>query len=134
MRTGLLAPSILEERRGDCSLQDGHPMPYMLHVQRIRPKQRAELPAVGYQEGRGRVQIVSKRNNPLYQWLIQAFGEQTGRPVILNTSFNSSERIVNRPDEDISRDERTRMSTLGLGMAFFGARLLWDLPPLGRTS
>ena len=50
--------------------------------------------------------------------MIQAFGERTGTPVVLNTSFNENEPVVNQPQEAIDCYSRTRMDTLVVGKAF----------------
>ena len=108
------APSILEERTGDY-FEESYPVPYMLQVYTIRPEKRAELPAVTHEDGTGRLQTVSARNNPLYYRLIKTFGEQTGTPVVLNTSFNENEPIVNTPEEAVDCFVRTKMDVLVLG-------------------
>ena len=41
----------------------------------------------------------SQSANPLYWKLISAFERRTGVPIVLNTSFNENEPIVNRPEE-----------------------------------
>jgi len=57
------------------------------------------------------------RNNPLYYRLIKTFGDKTGTPVLLNTSFNENEPIVNRPEEAVECFMRTRMDVLVIGKA-----------------
>ncbi len=108
------APSILEERVGDY-FEESYPDPFMIKVYPIRPARRAEIPAVTYVDGTGRLQTVSKRQNPRYWSLIKAFEEKTGVPVVLNTSFNESEPIVNTPDEALNCFLRTKMDRLVLG-------------------
>ncbi len=110
------APSILEERAGDY-FEQSYPVPYMQQVYKIRPEKRAELPAVTHEDGTGRLQTVSTRNNPLYHRLIKTFGDLTGTPVILNTSFNENEPIVNTPEEAVDCFVRTKMDVLVLGKA-----------------
>jgi carbamoyltransferase len=110
------APSILEERAGDY-FEESYPVPYMLQVYPIRPERRAEIPAVTHVDGSGRLQTVSREANPLYHRLIRTFGETTGTPVLLNTSFNENEPVVNRPEEAIDCFLRTRMDTLVVGKA-----------------
>jgi carbamoyltransferase len=108
------APSILEERTGDwftCS----YPDPFMVKVYPIRPEKRAEVPAVTHADGTGRLQTVSRRANPRYWALIRAFEERTGVPMVLNTSFNENEPIVNTPAEALDCFLRTRMDRLVLG-------------------
>jgi len=110
------APSILLERTADYFEQD-YPVPFMLQVYRIRPERRAEIPAVAHVDGTGRLQTVSRAANPLYYRLIETFGARTGTPILLNTSFNENEPIVNAPGQAIDCFLRTRMDTLVVGKA-----------------
>ncbi len=110
------APSILEERSGDY-FEESYPVPYMLQVYKVRPEKRDEIPAVTHHDGTGRLQTVSKESNPLYHRLIEAFGEKTGTPIVLNTSFNENEPVVNHPDQAVDCYKRTKMDTLVLGKA-----------------
>ncbi len=111
------APSILEERSADY-FEESYPVPFMLQVYRIRPERREEIPAVTHVDGSGRLQTVSRTENPLYHRLIDTFGKRTGTPVVLNTSFNENEPIVNKPEEAIDCFLRTRMDALVIGKAF----------------
>jgi carbamoyltransferase len=63
----------------------------------------------------GRLQTVTREENPLYYDLIQAFERKTGIPVILNTSFNENEPIVCKPEEAIDCFQRTKMDVLAIG-------------------
>jgi len=108
------APSILAERQSEYFEHD-HPSPFMLHVYKIRPAKRAQLCAVNHVDDTGRLQSVSRDENPLYYDLIQAFEGKTGIPVILNTSFNENEPIVCAPSEAIDCFKRTRMDMLAIG-------------------
>jgi carbamoyltransferase len=108
------APSVLEERTGEwftCS----YPDPFMIKVYPIRPEKRPLVPAVTHVDGTGRLQTVSARANPRYWKLIRAFEERTGVPMVLNTSFNENEPIVNTPAEALDCFLRTRMDRLVLG-------------------
>ncbi len=107
------APSILEERTGDW-FTISYPDPFMLKVYPIRPEKRAAIPAVTHVDGTGRLQTVSERSNPRYWRLIRAFEERTGVPVVLNTSFNENEPIVNTPGEALDCFLRTGMDRLVL--------------------
>ncbi|ANM29076.1 carbamoyltransferase [Acidobacteria bacterium Mor1] len=111
------APSILEERSGEY-FEESYPVPYMLKVYKIKPEKRKELPAVTHEDGTGRLQTVSKESNPLYHRLIDTFGRKSGTPVILNTSFNENEPIVNEPKHAIDCFMRTKMDTLVVGKGF----------------
>jgi carbamoyltransferase len=108
------APSILEERTGDWFTID-YPDPFMVKVYPIRPEKRPQVPAVTHADGTGRLQTVSQRTNPRYWALIRAFEERTGIPMVLNTSFNENEPIVNTPAEALDCFLRTRMDRLVLG-------------------
>jgi carbamoyltransferase len=108
------APSVLEERTGDWFTID-YPDPFMIKVFPIRPEKRPLIPAVTHVDGTGRLQTVSRRSNPLYWKLIRAFEERTGVPMLLNTSFNENEPIVNTPSEALDCFLRTHMDRLVLG-------------------
>ncbi len=108
------APSILEERTADW-FTISYPDPFMIKVYPIRPERRAEIPAVAHVDGTGRLQTVAKRTNPRYWKLIDAFGRRTGVPMLLNTSFNENEPIVDTPAEALDCFLRTRMDRLVLG-------------------
>jgi len=108
------APSILAERTGDWFTLDV-PDPFMIKVYPIRPERRAAIPAVTHVDGTGRLQTVTAAANPRYHRLIAAFERQTGVPIVLNTSFNENEPIVNTPDEALDCFLRTRMDRLVLG-------------------
>jgi carbamoyltransferase len=108
------APSILVERQNKYFEHD-HASPFMLHVYKIRPEKRAQLCAVNHVDNTGRLQTVSRDENPLYYDLIQTFDRKTGIPVILNTSFNENEPIVCEPTQAINCFQRTRMDVLAIG-------------------
>lgn len=79
-----------------------YPAQFMLYVAPVRPEQRAVIPAVTHVDGSSRLQAVSPRANPRYAKLIARFAEQTGVPVLLNTSFNlRGEPMVNAPADAI---------------------------------
>lgn len=105
------APSVLEERAGEW-FTESYPDPFMLKVYPIRAEQRPRVPAVTHVDGTGRLQTVSERANPLYHRLIRAFEAETGVPMVLNTSFNENEPIVNTPEEALDCFLRTRMDRL----------------------
>lgn len=108
------APSVLVERQSEI-FEHGHPSPFMLHVYKIRPPWRERLVAVTHVDGTGRLQSVSRDENPLYYDLISEFERRTGIPVLLNTSFNENEPIVCAPGEAIDCFLRTKMDALVLG-------------------
>jgi carbamoyltransferase len=111
------APAVLADRQAEI-FEHEHPSPYMLHVYKIRPEWQERLSAVNHVDDTGRLQSVERDENPLYYDLIAAFGERTGIPVLLNTSFNENEPIVNTPAEGTDCFVRTRMDVLVMGPFF----------------
>jgi carbamoyltransferase len=87
----------------------------MMQVFQIREEKRAAIPAVTHVDGSGRLQTVSRRTNPRYARLIEAFREITGVPMLLNTSFNENEPVVCTPAEALDCFLRTNMDLLVLG-------------------
>jgi carbamoyltransferase len=108
------APSVLCERVGDY-FEPGVESPFMERVLRVREDRRDEIPAVVHVDGSCRVQTVTRKANALYYDLIRAFGERTGTPVLLNTSLNEGEPIVNTPEQAIACFSRTAMDLLVIG-------------------
>lgn len=108
------APSILLEKVGEY-FEKEYPDPFMIKVYPIRENKRHIIPAVTHIDGTGRLQTVSKEENPLYWKLIKEFERITGVPVLLNTSFNENEPIVCRPEEALDCFLRTKMDILVLG-------------------
>lgn len=129
------APSVLRERAADWfELQEESP--YMLlvapvakkHRLALAPKRddkfglekllipRSDIPAVTHVDYSARVQTVTEEQNSLLHRLIKAFEEQTGCPVIINTSFNvRGEPIVCTPEDAYRCFLRTNMDSLVLG-------------------
>jgi len=108
------APSILAEAVGTY-FESSAEVPYMEKVFRIRPEKRDLIPAVTHVDGTGRLQTVRQTDNPLYYQLISRFSELTGIPILLNTSFNENEPIVNSPEHALSCYLRTQMDVLVMG-------------------
>jgi carbamoyltransferase len=114
------APSVLVERAGDYfELADPAgtwPARFMLLVVKVREGQREVLPATTHVDGTGRVQVVHRETNPTYHRLIERFGEATGVPVLLNTSFNlRGEPIVASPADAYASFRRSGLDLLALG-------------------
>jgi carbamoyltransferase len=114
------APSVLAEAAGTYFDLDGalnqYPPRYMLYVTPVRPQHHATLPAITHVDGSARLQTVFREQNPLYYGLIERFGQATGVPVVLNTSFNlRGEPIVTTPANAYSTFSRSQMDCLVLG-------------------
>lgn len=114
------APSVLAESASKYFDLDGalqqYPTRYMLYVTPVKPDQQATLPATTHVDGSARLQTVFREQNPLYYGLIERFGQATGVPVVLNTSFNlRGEPIVTTPANAYSTFSRSLMDGLVLG-------------------
>jgi carbamoyltransferase len=114
------APAVLEEEAGDW-FEDDYPSPFMLLTYPVRPGRRERIPAPTHVDGTGRLQTVRRDQNPRYYDLIRAFGERTGVPVLLNTSFNENEPICCTPREAVATFRRGAMDVLVLGNLYASA-------------
>lgn len=108
------APSILEHATA-AWFEQSEPSPFMLMSYRVRKDRLEEIPAPTHVDGTGRLQTVSRAQNPRYFALLEAFERLTGVPVLLNTSFNDNEPICCTPEEAVATFARTRMDVLVLG-------------------
>ncbi len=108
------APSILAEATGEWFEQD-YESPFMVLVYKTRAEKRADIPAVNHVDDTGRVQTVERDVAPRYYRLIEAFAQETGVPILLNTSFNENEPIVCTPAEAVETFQKTRMDVVVLG-------------------
>ena len=86
----------------------------MMQVFPIIESKRNLIPAVTHVDGTGRLQTVNAQQNKRYYKLIKEFEKQTNIPMLLNTSFNENEPIVNSPSEAINCFLRTKMDVLVL--------------------
>lgn len=128
------APSVLRERVADWFELDAD-SPYMLLVADVKESRRremtsaekslwgieklnvrrSEIPAVTHVDYSARIQTVRHETNPLYWEIIEAFEQQTGCPIIVNTSFNvRGEPIVCTPEDSYRCFMRTEMDFLVL--------------------
>lgn len=108
------APSVLRDRVSEYFEQNVE-SPFMMHVVKIRPEWRRKLPAITHVDGTGRLQTVDRASNPLYYDLIEALSRKTGVAIVLNTSFNENEPIVDSPGQAVNCFKRTDMDAICLG-------------------
>jgi len=113
------APAVLAgacEQYFDLPEPDGQlPARFMLLVVPVHQAVQGVIPAVNHM-GTARIQTVYQDDNPLFYKLIQAFGDATGVPVLLNTSFNlRGEPIVNTPGEALSTFANSGIDSLVMG-------------------
>ena len=108
------APSVLAEKVGEYFEQDVA-SPFMMHVVKFKPEWRERLPAVTHIDGTGRLQSVKREENQRYYDLIRRFFEVSGVGMVLNTSFNENEPVVDTPEQAMDCFTRTEMDALCLG-------------------
>jgi len=114
------APAVLEERMTEF-FEIEQPDPFMTMAPKVRTGKKHLIPAAVHYDGTARLQTVSRATNPLLHAVIEEFAELTGVPVILNTSFNLHEPIVETPEDAVSCYLRTQMDCLVLG-EFYSTR------------
>ena len=111
------APSVLSESAETYFELPGaasqYPARFMLYVAPVKQSQQSTLPAITHVDGTGRLQTVFRDQSPRYYNLIERFGQATGVPVVLNTSFNlKGEPIVNTPANAFSTFCKSEMDCL----------------------
>ena len=95
------APSILREDVKDWFTRDIE-SPYMSFVLPFKEEVKDKVPAVVHLDGTGRLQTVTEKNNKWYYNFIKKWKDKTGVPIILNTSFNDREPIVETPEHAVN--------------------------------
>lgn len=110
------APAVLveaSEQYFDLPEPDRHmPAQFMLLVVPVHQDKQEIIPAVSHM-GTARLQTVHSDLNPIYHRLIGRFGQATGVPVLMNTSFNvRGEPIVNSPAEALNTFMNSGIDTL----------------------
>jgi len=77
---------------------------------------RSTIPAVTHVDGSARIQTVDRQRHPLLHQLLTRFYEQTGCPLLINTSFNvRGEPLVCTPQEAYRCFQMTEMDALVMG-------------------
>ena len=108
------APAVVESAAGDY-FDIPFASPWMQFVWPVREHARRLLPAVTHVDGGARVQTVSRQDNPRFHRLLESFGELTGVPVLLNTSFNVQGPIVESPGHALETFLRAPIDALAIG-------------------
>ncbi len=114
------APVVLAERALEFfdfpDVNKQYPPKFMLMVSPVRENKRDVIPATTHEGGTGRLQTVDRATNSRYYDVINAFGQATGVPVLLNTSFNlRGEPIVNTPANAWNTFSKSGLDYLVLG-------------------
>jgi carbamoyltransferase len=105
------APSILREDVSDWFERDVN-SPYMTAVIKFREEVADKVPAVCHVDNSARLQTVTEKDNPWYHGFISKFKNKTGVPILLNTSFNDREPIVETPTHAINCFLKTNIDYL----------------------
>jgi carbamoyltransferase len=113
------APSILKDEVKNWFEKDIE-SPYMSTVINFKDNMKDKVPAVVHFDGSARLQTVSENNNKWYYNFIKKFFEKTGVPIVLNTSYNDREPIVETPEHAIDCFLRTNIDYL----YFYDAKIL----------
>jgi carbamoyltransferase len=108
------APAVLEERMTEF-FEIEQPDPFMTMAPKVRAGKEHLIAAAVHFDGTARLQTVGRGTNLLFYAVIEEFAELTGVPVVLNTSFNLREPIVETPEDAISCYLRTQMDVLVIG-------------------
>lgn len=112
------APVVLEDRAAEfyedlSEVERHYPLRFMLMVYQARAEQADKIQAVTHEGGSGRIQTVRREWNPLYHRAIELFGEATGVPILLNTSFNlRGEPIVTTPTNALNTFGKSNIDSL----------------------
>ena len=105
------APSILREKVSDWFIEDID-SPYMSFAIPFHDAKQSQVPAVVHLDGTGRLQTVTESSNKWYYNFIKLFESTTGVPIILNTSFNDREPIVETPLDAVKTFLKTNIDFL----------------------
>ncbi|WP_435220582.1 carbamoyltransferase family protein [Streptomyces sp. Tue6028] len=95
------APAVLADHAGTWFDLDV-PSPFMLLAPPVRPDHADKIAGVVHHDGTARVQTVDPAVAPAYGALIEHFHQLTGVPIVLNTSYNDREPIVESPADALA--------------------------------
>jgi carbamoyltransferase len=107
------APSVLESALPEYFI-DARPDPFMVQVHPVSHAKRGVVPAVTHVDGTARPQTVNPSTSRHYHELIREFERITGIPMVLNTSFNENEPIVESPQQALDCFMRTDMDAVAI--------------------
>ncbi|NBX69494.1 MAG: hypothetical protein EBR01_11085 [Proteobacteria bacterium] len=91
------------------------PSPFMLLAPKVKKEMQSRIPAVTHADETARIQTLTESQNPKLYRLLKVFGEKTGTPVLVNTSFNlRGEPIVCSPDDAVSCFKTSDLDALAI--------------------
>jgi carbamoyltransferase len=102
------APAVLEEHYADY-FDTNSTSPYMSRICQVKTD---KVPGITHIDNTARIQTVNKEFNEKFYNIINEFYKITGIPMLLNTSFNCQEPIVETPEQAIKTFNRTKLSLL----------------------
>jgi carbamoyltransferase len=102
------APAVLEEHYQEY-FDTNSPSPYMSRICKVKSD---KIPGVTHIDNTARIQTVNKEFNKKFWNLINEFYKITGIPMLLNTSFNCHEPIVETPEDAYKTFNRTKLDIL----------------------
>lgn len=108
------APAVLADHANTWFDLD-EPSPFMLLAPPVRPDHADKIAGVVHVDGTARVQTVDLAVAPAYGALIGHFHEITGVPVVLNTSYNDREPIVETPAHALATFQACDLDAACLG-------------------
>ena len=92
------------------------PSPYMVFTHQVAPAWRERIPAAVHVDGSARAQTVTVEDHPRLHATLSAFGECTGVPALINTSFNTAGRpIVDSPVDALECVGAAPIDVLAIG-------------------
>jgi carbamoyltransferase len=114
------APVVLSEQAEEFfafpDVAKHYPPRFMLMVTPVRPEKAHQMQATTHEGLTGRLQTIDRATNKRYYDVVRAFGDATGVPVLLNTSFNlRGEPIVNTPANAFNTFSKSGLDMLVLG-------------------
>jgi len=115
------APAILREEVSKWFVRDIE-SPYMGFVIKFKEEAKSKVPAVVHHDGSGRLQTVTEKDNEWFYKFLNLWHEESGVPILLNTSFNDREPIVETPEHAINCFLKTEIDHL----YFFDAGILLE--------
>ena len=107
------APSILKDHQSKYfETNNKFEYLYMGAVTKAKSITKTVAPGIVHSDGTSRIQSVSENSNKKYFKLLKKFYEKYDVPILLNTSFNVNEPIVETPEDAISCFVSTKLETL----------------------
>ena len=102
------APAVLEDHYKDY-FDTNLPSPYMSRICKVKSD---KVPGITHVDGTARIQTVNRKFNQKFYDIINAFYKETGVPMLLNTSFNCQEPIVETPAQALDTFKKTALDIL----------------------